>query len=112
MQAINCVSEKPVQEIALGGAVGGAPAQGLTSDEAAGTIYLFTGMCPTVFSTCLGSRHAQPSLYDVRALWTMLTPPVCESGRCKSRALLAVTGCSVGTKGMSSVAAEAGEGCR
>ena len=58
VQAINRVSDKLVQEIALGGAVGGAPAQGLTSDAAAGTVYLFTGMCSTFISTCLGSHAA------------------------------------------------------
>ena len=63
VQAINRVSDKLVQEIALGGAVGGAPALGLTSDAAAGTVYLFTGVCSTVISTCLGSRSAnQPCM--------------------------------------------------
>lgn len=58
VQAINRVSDKLVQEIALGGAVGGAPAQGLTCDAAAGTVYLFTGVSLTVIITCLGSRLA------------------------------------------------------
>lgn len=43
LHAVNRVSGKTVQEIALGGAVGGAPALGLAADQAAGTIYLFTG---------------------------------------------------------------------
>lgn len=43
LHAVNRVSGKTVQEIALGGAVGGAPALGLATDQAAGTIYLFTG---------------------------------------------------------------------
>ncbi|KAK9832068.1 hypothetical protein WJX81_003754 [Elliptochloris bilobata] len=43
VQAVNRVSGKVVQEIVLGSAVSGAPVLGLTADEAAGTIYLFTG---------------------------------------------------------------------
>lgn len=43
LHAVNRVSGKPVQELALGRAVGGAPALGLATDQAAGTIYLFTG---------------------------------------------------------------------
>lgn len=65
MQAINRVSDKLVQEVALGGAVGGAPALGLTCDAAAGTVYLFTGVCSSALSIdiCLGSRSAsQPCM--------------------------------------------------
>ena len=43
LRCINRVSGQTVQELALTGGPSSAPALGLATDEAAGTVYLFTG---------------------------------------------------------------------
>ncbi len=62
LRCINRVSGQTVQELALPGGPSSAPALGLAADEAAGTLYLFTGT---------------RSLYLVREEAGLLTSTLC-----------------------------------